>query len=93
MILLLTIQTGGVDSGSVEVAVCDTGHGLSADNTESIFEHFFTTKPQGMGVGLAISRSIIEAHGGRLWAEPNSDAGTTFYFTLPMNQPGTGDAG
>ncbi len=89
----LTIQTAGVDSGSVEVAVRDTGHGLLVDNTESIFEHFFTTKPQGIGVGLAISRSIIEAHGGRLWAEPNSDAGTTFRFTLPMNQPGTGDAG
>ena len=65
------------------VSVQDAGTGISPEEKERLFEAFYTTKPQGMGMGLAISRSIIEAHGGRLWAEPNPGPGTTFHFSLP----------
>jgi len=58
--------------------------GLPAEKTVEIFTPFFTTKAQGSGMGLAISRSIIESHGGRLWATANPERGTTFYFTLPI---------
>ena len=67
----------------VRVAVRDCGPGLSRDMTEKIFQPFFTTKREGIGMGLAISRSIVEAHGGHLWAENNSN-GATFYFTVPV---------
>ncbi len=66
------------------VSVQDAGTGLKPGETSRLFEAFYTTKPQGMGMGLAISRSIIEAHGGRLWAEPNQGAGATFLFSLPI---------
>ena len=65
------------------VSVQDAGTGFKAEQTNRLFEAFYTTKPQGMGMGLAISRSIIEAHGGRLWAEPNQGPGATFLFSLP----------
>lgn len=65
------------------LSVRDAGIGLKHDEMDRLFEAFFTTKPQGMGMGLAISRSIIEVHGGRLWAEPNQEAGATFLFSLP----------
>jgi two-component system, LuxR family, sensor kinase FixL len=65
------------------ISVRDHGIGLNAAQMERLFEAFYTTKPQGMGMGLAISRSIIEAHGGRLWAEPNPGPGATFSFSLP----------
>jgi len=68
----------------VELAVRDSGHGILADNVKRLFEPFFTTKPSGMGLGLAISHTIIQAHGGRLWAENNPDEGATFYFTVPV---------
>jgi PAS domain S-box-containing protein len=68
----------------VLVSVSDTGVGLPAEKTVEIFTPFFTTKAQGSGMGLAISRSIIESHGGRLWATANPERGTTFYFTLPI---------
>jgi len=68
---------------SVVVRVRDSGGGVQPEQMERLFEPFYTTKPNGMGMGLAISRSIIEAHGGRLWAEPNQDTGSTFAFTLP----------
>ena len=67
----------------IEVAVSDTGTGFPDDVKASLFQTFFTTKDTGMGVGLSISRSIIEAHGGRMWAENNSSGGATFRFTLP----------
>jgi signal transduction histidine kinase len=64
------------------ISVTDTGTGLPDDN-ERIFEAFFTTKPQGTGMGLSISRRIVELHGGRLWASRNTEGGTTFQFTMP----------
>src|SRR5215475_5054916 len=76
--------SSGLDaSQNVHVAVRDTGSGLTAESLEHLFDAFYTTKPEGMGLGLAISRRIIEAHGGQLWATPNTDLGTTFQFTLP----------
>jgi signal transduction histidine kinase len=66
------------------ITVRDSGIGLKLREMDRLFEAFYTTKPQGMGMGLAISRSIIEAHGGRLWAEPNQGPGATFLFSLPV---------
>jgi len=79
---LICLQSRVGESGDVLVAVRDSGTGLGVD-ADRIFGPFFTTKAGGVGMGLSISRSIIEAHGGRLWAEPNFPAGTVFYFTLP----------
>jgi signal transduction histidine kinase len=76
------VQSGTDESGEVLVAVRDSGTGLGSD-TDRLFTPFFTTKPKGMGMGLQISRSIIEAHGGRLWAEPNVPYGAVFSFTVP----------
>ena len=70
--------------GSVEIVVSDSGPGIPADKLTHIFDSFFTTKPDGMGMGLPISRTIIEAHGGRLWAESNNGSGASFRFTLPI---------
>jgi PAS domain S-box-containing protein len=81
----LGIQTQQVSAHRVEVAVHDCGVGLDANKLEQIFEPFYTTKPTGMGMGLAICRSILEAHSGCLWAANNPDRGATFYFTLPVN--------
>jgi len=80
---LVTIETRLGTEGAVEILVTDRGCGLPAENPEGIFEAFFTTKPHGLGMGLAISRSIIEAHGGRLWAEPIVPVGAVFRFLLP----------
>ncbi len=70
--------------GTVEVAVRDRGRGIAADDVERLFEPFYTTKGEGLGMGLSICRSIIRAHGGRLWAENNAQGGATFYFTVPV---------
>jgi len=66
--------------------VRDTGLGLSEAHLSRLFEPFYTTKPNGMGMGLSICRSIIEAHGGRLWAVPNEPRGAVFQFTLPASR-------
>jgi signal transduction histidine kinase len=75
------------------LSVQDAGTGLKPEEIDRLFEAFYTTKPQGMGMGLAISRSIIEAHGGRLWAEPNQGPGATFSFTLPAAPKLPGEGG
>jgi PAS domain S-box-containing protein len=72
------------NAGMILVAVSDRGTGLSGDKLDKIFQPFFTTKGEGLGMGLSICRSIIEAHGGRLWAENNPHRGATFYFTVPV---------
>jgi two-component system sensor kinase FixL len=72
-----------VTDDMIEIAVSDTGSGFQDDVQQNLFQTFFTTKETGMGVGLSISRSIIEAHGGRMWAEGNASGGATFRFTLP----------
>jgi signal transduction histidine kinase len=68
--------------------VQDAGVGIDSQDLERIFNAFFTTKPHGMGMGLAISRTIIEAHRGRLWATPNAGPGVTVQFTLPTGEAG-----
>jgi len=72
----------------VEVSVADAGHGIPAELLPRLFNSFVTTREQGMGFGLLISRSIVEAHGGTIWAQNNADAGATFRFTLPAVLPG-----
>jgi len=79
--LLMISQKSG--TSSVLMAVRDSGAGINARDTDRIFDAFFTTKPTGMGMGLSISRSIVESHGGRIWAEPNEGPGLTMQFTLP----------
>jgi signal transduction histidine kinase len=79
----LVIKTQDGEEGQVRVTVQDSGIGLDAESMEKIFNPFYSTKAAGMGLGLSISRSIIQNHGGRLWAEPNDGAGATFHFTVP----------
>jgi len=82
----LLISSGADASKGVVVVVRDSGPGLDSKSLERLFEPFYTTKPQGMGMGLAICRSIIEAHAGRLWATANRDRGASFHFTLPTSE-------
>jgi two-component system sensor kinase FixL len=78
----LLISTAAVSDEEVELAVTDSGVGISDEIAERLFEPFNSTKAQGLGVGLSICRTIVEAHGGRLWAEPGPEGGTVFRFTL-----------
>jgi signal transduction histidine kinase len=83
----LMIRSQINEESDLLIAVRDTGVGLSTENPDQIFERFVTTKPHSTGMGLAITRSIVESHGGRLWANANTGPDATFLFTLP------GDAG
>jgi len=83
--LQLRIRSARYEPNQIVVAVADSGAGIDPHALGKIFEPFYTTKLQGTGMGLAISRSIIEAHGGRLWAEPNTPRGATFQCTLPAD--------
>jgi signal transduction histidine kinase len=80
----LTLSARANGGRTVEVAVADRGHGISAEQADRLFAPFYTTKPEGMGMGLNICRSIVEFHDGRLWAQPNAGGGSVFYFTLPV---------
>jgi signal transduction histidine kinase len=79
----LVITTRNIDPDQVQVTVEDSGIGINAQTIDKIFDSFYTTKPGGMGMGLSISRSILQAHGGRLWATANDGRGATFHFALP----------
>jgi signal transduction histidine kinase len=84
---VVRIRTTALERKSILVAVEDSGAGLDPEQAGRLFEAFYTTKPDGLGMGLSISRSIVEAHGGRLWAEPNEGGpGATFQFTLPVEE-------
>jgi two-component system sensor kinase FixL len=87
----LTIKTALDHEDAVEIAIGDTGPGLAEEVEERLFQPFVTTKAGGMGIGLSISHSIVEAHGGRLWATPAPDGGTVFHFTLPLAPDGAED--
>ena len=89
--LKAVLRLGSSCTRMVEVAVTDNGQDLSADKLLHVFEPFYTTKPNGLGMGLAISRSIVEAHGGQLRAENNPTGGATFTFTLPAAKGEGGD--
>ena len=84
----LSISSDTDDKNNVIIAVRDSGEGLDPANLEHVFDAFYTTKPEGMGMGLAISRTIIESHGGRLWASANSPKGAVFQFTLSTGADG-----
>jgi signal transduction histidine kinase len=81
----VTVRTAEDGNGGIEVAVSDAGHGIPAARLPHIFESFATSKQDGMGLGLSIARSIVEAHGGKIRAENNPGTGATFRFTLPAN--------
>jgi signal transduction histidine kinase len=89
----LTITSETRDPGELLISVSDTGVGLPTDSPDTMFDAFVTTKPHGTGMGLAITRSIVDAHGGRLWARPKIGPGAAFFFTLAADageQPQTG---
>jgi signal transduction histidine kinase len=81
----LTITSQCEENDELLISVSDTGVGLPPTQADKIFDAFFTTKPQGTGMGLSISRSIVESHRGRLWATDNSPRGAIFYLSLPTN--------
>jgi two-component system sensor kinase FixL len=82
----LTVDLAPSDDGRICISIIDTGPGIAAEVAERLFQPFVTTKPQGMGVGLSICRSIVEAHGGRLWATPNQPRGAVFCMMLPIRE-------
>ena len=83
----LKIVTHKVDDGHAQLSVEDSGTGISEENSRRLFSPFFTTRKEGMGIGLSICRSIVEAHGGRIWAESQEGEGTTMQFLLPLDEP------
>jgi signal transduction histidine kinase len=82
----LMVKTSLMNADTILVEVKDSGCGIPPENIKKLFGHFFTNKPDGLGMGLSISRSIVEAHGGYLKAKNNPDQGATFYFTIPVNK-------
>jgi signal transduction histidine kinase len=80
---VLTMKSQLSEGGQIQISIHDTGPGLPAGKADRIFDAFFTTKPQGSGMGLAISKSIVESHGGSIWASGDSGRGATFHLTLP----------
>src|SRR6204780_3681520 len=89
----LQIRTERGTDDQVRLTVRDAGVGLDPQAMERLFQAFYTTKNDGMGIGLSVSRSIIERHHGRLWAEPNDGPGATFSFSIPTRQGGASDVG
>jgi signal transduction histidine kinase len=84
----LDIRTECRGDDCVEVSVIDTGHGMTSEQRSKAFDSFFTTKPDGMGLGLSIARSIVQAHGGSIWIDNNRETGgTAFKFTVPLRAP------
>jgi len=81
----LRVASSDQEAGHVLVAVEDSGVGLDAEAMKRLFDSFYTTKREGLGLGLSICRSIISEHGGRLWAEANPSPGSTFRFTVPVS--------
>jgi signal transduction histidine kinase len=90
---VLLISTRCDASGGVLLDIQDSGEGIRADDVERLFVPFYTTKPNGMGMGLSICRSIVEAHGGEIWASPNVPRGATFHVLLPAHADGERTAG
>jgi two-component system sensor kinase FixL len=88
----VVVRTRQLNSASIRIEVSDTGTGISPDRLVNLFEPFRSSKREGLGLGLSISRSIVEAHKGRIWAENNPDCGATFYFTLPVHETGLNPA-
>jgi signal transduction histidine kinase len=81
---MLRVRSQHDGPGALLIAVEDSGPGLAPETADRLFDPFFTTKPSGMGMGLSICRSIVDAHGGRLWASPQSPEGAIFQFTVPL---------
>ena len=79
----LMVKSRMAEYGQIEISIRDKGPGLPTGKTDQMFDPFFTTKQQGSGMGLAISKSIVESHGGRIWAHSDCEGGATFHFTLP----------
>jgi two-component system sensor kinase FixL len=86
----IRVEAVARDHGIAEITVSDTGCGLSPDDRENVFDAFFGTKVGGLGVGLSICRTIVEVHGGRIWAAPRAGGGTEFHFTLRRSKRGEG---
>jgi signal transduction histidine kinase len=86
------VTTRNIDPDETQVTIEDSGTGLDSGALARIFEPFYTTKSGGMGMGLSISRSILQSHGGRLWATANDGPGASFHFTVPKYNAGASDA-
>ena len=82
----ISIQTAWMEGSKIEVSVVDTGKGIPQGRLAQVFDAFFTTKPQGIGVGLSIARTIIETYGGKIWAENRPGGGAVFRFMLPLSR-------